>query len=132
MHLVSHNHSIYLRLCREQYNMLKLTKPFVLFHQKKTHEAHDGTFGAHLRDARVHSQLSKHYWWKAMRADIIQWCRACPTCVTCRAGGAVKPPLKPISVSRPFHHVGVDVVHFPKSEVGQLLGIQYHCLPLAD
>ena len=49
--------------------MLKLTKPFVLFHQKKTHEAHDGTFGAHLRDARVHSQLSKHYWWKAMRAD---------------------------------------------------------------
>ena len=29
--------------------------------EKMLHEAHDGAFGAHLRDAKVHSQLSKHY-----------------------------------------------------------------------
>ena len=80
-------------------------------HKKLFHEAHDGAFGAHLRDAKVHSQLSKHYWWKRMRADI-RWCRTCLTCVTHKAGRAVKPPLTPIPVSGPFDHVGVDVVHF--------------------
>ena len=33
-------------------------------------EAYCGKFGAHLRDAKVHGQLSKHYWWPRMRADI--------------------------------------------------------------
>ena len=26
-------------------------------------ESHSGTFGAHLRGAKIHSQLSRHYWW---------------------------------------------------------------------
>ena len=33
-------------------------------------EAYCGKFGAHLRDAEVHGQLSKHYWWPRMRTDI--------------------------------------------------------------
>ena len=82
------------------------------------HGAHDGAFGAHLKDAKVHSELSRHYWWRGMRTDIIQWCRTCLTCVTRRASGGVKPPLTPIPVSGPFDRVGVDVVHFPKSYDG--------------
>ena len=26
-------------------------------------ETHQGVFGGHLKDAKVHSELSKHYWW---------------------------------------------------------------------
>ena len=33
-------------------------------------EAHSGTFGGHLREAKIHSQLSKHYWWPKMRSDV--------------------------------------------------------------
>ena len=38
-------------------------------------EAHSGKFGAHLRDAKVHGELSKHYWWPRMRANISEWCQ---------------------------------------------------------
>ena len=34
-------------------------------------EAHNGTLGGHLRDAKIHGQLAKHYWWLRMRADIL-------------------------------------------------------------
>ena len=33
-------------------------------------EAHSGTFGAHMKDAKIHGKLSKHYWWSRMRSDI--------------------------------------------------------------
>jgi len=88
------------------------------------HEAHDGAFGAHLKDAKVHSELSRHYWWRGMRTDI-QWCRTCLTCVTRRASGSVKPPLTPIPVSGPFDRVGVDVVHFPKSYDGNQYAVVF-------
>ena len=40
-------------------------------------EAHSGAFGAQLRDAKVHGELSKHYWWPKMRSDISKWCQGC-------------------------------------------------------
>ena len=33
-------------------------------------EVHEGVFSGHLRQAKVHSQLSRHYWWPRMRQDI--------------------------------------------------------------
>ena len=27
------------------------------------HEVHDGVFGAHLKDRKIHGELAKHYWW---------------------------------------------------------------------
>ena len=43
-------------------------------------EAHSGKFAGHLRSAKIHSLLSRHYWWKGMRRDIQNWCQACLTC----------------------------------------------------
>ena len=37
-------------------------------------EAHGGTYGGHLRSHKVHSQLSRSYWWPRMRQDIVTWC----------------------------------------------------------
>ena len=34
-------------------------------------EAHGGRLGAHLFDANIFSELSRHYWWPWMRSDII-------------------------------------------------------------
>ncbi len=86
--------------------------------QKLFLEAHAGVFGAHLKDAKVHGELGRHYWWPGMRADIIRWCRGCLTCVTRQAGRCVKPPHTPIPVSGPFDRMGVDVIRFPTSYRG--------------
>ena len=67
-------------------------------------EVHAGTFGGHLRETKIHGQLSKHYWWPRMRADIRS--RACLTCATQHVGRAAKSPLP---VAGPFDCVGVDV-----------------------
>ena len=93
--------------------------------EKLFHETHDGTFGAHLRDAKNHSILGKHYWWPGMRTDILKWCRACLTCATCRTGRAYKPPLTPITVAGPFDRVGVDIIKFPKSAAGNQYAVVF-------
>jgi len=33
-------------------------------------KAHPGKFGGHLREVKMHSQLSRHYWWPTIRQDI--------------------------------------------------------------
>ena len=33
-------------------------------------EAHAGILGGHLKEAKIHSWLSRHYWWLKMIADI--------------------------------------------------------------
>ena len=43
-------------------------------------EAHTGPFGAHLREAKVHGELCKHYWRKTTRTDIHRWCSGCLVC----------------------------------------------------
>lgn len=61
-------------------------------------EAHNGVLGAHLREAKIHGQLAKHYWWPRMCADITTWCRERRTCAAHHVGNVVKPPLTPIPV----------------------------------
>ena len=82
--------------------------------EKLFKDAHGGAYRAHLCEAKLYSQLSKHYWWPKMRSDVENWCRGCLTCATRQPGHAVKPVLTPILVSGPFDRVGVDVIHFPK------------------
>ena len=44
--------------------------------------AHERILGGHLRAAKIHSQLSKHYWWPRMRANIVKWARSCQVCAS--------------------------------------------------
>ena len=82
-------------------------------------ESHSGVLGAHLREVKIHSELSRHYWWPGMRGDIRAWCAACLTCVTRGTSRAHRAPLTPIPVAGPFDRVGVDVIQFPKSRSGK-------------
>ena len=88
-------------------------------------EAHAGTFSGHLREAKVYSQLQKHYWWPHMRADVQKLCRACLPCATRQVGRAFKVPLTPIPVQGPFDCVGVDVIQFPLSFEGNQYAIVF-------
>ena len=94
-------------------------------HQKLFNEAHSGVFGAHLREVKIHSVLSRHYWWPGMRADIVKWSRGCVTCATQSVGRQVKPPLVPIPVAGPFDRVGVDIIQFPRSYKGNQYAIVF-------
>ena len=93
--------------------------------EKLFHETHDGPFSAHLREAKIHSQLSKHFWWPHMRRDISQWCRACLTCASRNIGKVAKPPLTPIPVGGPFDRVGVDVLQLPRTKRGNKYAVVF-------
>ena len=88
-------------------------------------EVHSGTFGGHLREAKIHGQLARQYWWPRMRADIQKWCRACLVCISRSVGRQTKPLLTPIPVSGPFDRVGVDVLKFPKSSQGNQYAVVF-------
>ena len=47
-------------------------------------EAHEGKFGTHLSDVKVHEMLVRHYWWPKMRSYITSRTRSCLTCATRR------------------------------------------------
>ena len=81
-------------------------------------EAHKGVFGGHLREAKIYSQLSKHYWWPGMQSDVSYWCKVCLVWVTRNVGQAIKPTPTPISVGGPFDRVDVDVLQLLRSSRG--------------
>ena len=72
-----------------------------------------------MRGAKILSQLSRHYWWPKIRADIEKWCRGCLVCATRHIGQKVISPLTPIPVGGPFDRVGVNVVQLPKTRSGK-------------
>ena len=88
-------------------------------------EVHEGSFGGHLREAKVHSTLSCHYWWPWMRADLTAWCRSCLKCATLSVGRPVRPPLTPMPVGGPFDRIGVDVLQLPKTQAGNRYAIVF-------
>ena len=88
-------------------------------------DVHKGIFGAHLRGAKIHSQLSRHYWWPTMRADIDSWARACQICASRSVGKPLHPSLVPLPVGGPFDRVGVDVVQLPTSRKGNKYAVVF-------
>ena len=88
-------------------------------------DVHKGIFGAHLRGAKIHSQLSRHYWWPTMRADIDGWARACQICASRSVGKPLHPSLVPLPVGGPFDRVGVDVVQLSTSRKGNKYAVVF-------
>ena len=88
-------------------------------------EALEGPFGGHIHEAKIHSELSRHYWWPGMRAELTHWCHSCLTCATRSVGRPVQPPLTPIPVAGPFDRVGVDVLQLPKTSTGNRYAVVF-------
>ena len=54
-----------------------------------------------------------------MRSDVRRFCRACISCASRKGPGrAVRPPLSPIPVKKPFQRVAVDVLTMPLTSRG--------------
>ena len=88
-------------------------------------EVHQGRLSGHLRDAKIHSQLSKAYWWPNMRQGIHSWCRACEVCASRQVGKPIKPYLTPIPVGGAFDRIGVDIIKFPCSRTGMTYAVVF-------
>ena len=88
-------------------------------------EVHRGPFGGHLSNAKMHGQLSRHYWWPGMRKDIAHWTIGCLTCATRNVGWPVKPLLTPIPVGGPFDWVGLHVLQLPLLREGNQYAVVF-------
>ena len=88
-------------------------------------KVHQWRFSGHLWDAKIHSQLSKAYWWPNMRQDIISWCRACEVCASRQVRKPIKPYLTPIPVADTFDRIGVDIIKFPRSRTGMTYAVVF-------
>ena len=88
-------------------------------------DVHNGIFGAHLRSAKIHSQLAQHYWWPTMRADIDRWAHACRVCASRNIGKPLHPSLAPLPVGGPLDRVGIDVVQLPTSRMGNKYAVVF-------
>ena len=88
-------------------------------------QAHSGVFGSHLSEAKVYSELRRHYWWERMRGDVSKWTRGCLVCATRESSRVTRAPLTPIAVSGPFDRIGVDVIQFPKSRLGNQYAVVF-------
>ena len=88
-------------------------------------EMHAGRFGGHLRDAKIHSQLNRTYWWPNMRGDITKWSRGCEVCASRNVGKPIRPFLTPIPVGGPFDRLGVDIIKFPTSASGKKYAVVF-------
>ena len=79
--------------------------------RKVMEECHGCKFGGHFIGARLYNQLSRHWWWENMHADIFTFCKSCPECATATVGcRPSKPHLSTIPVQRPFQIIGLDLM----------------------
>ena len=87
--------------------------------QKLLTEAHSSVFSGHFSERKIYERLRRQYWWWGMRADVRRFCRGCISCVSRKGPGrAVRPPLHPIPVKKPFHRIAVDVLTMPLTSRG--------------
>ena len=82
-------------------------------------EAHRGVMSGHFSGRRTFSALSRHWWWESMYSDTLKYVENCPECtITTGMGKHHNPPLHPITVSRPFQIVGLDLMELPQTQKG--------------
>ena len=78
---------------------------------------HSGRLGRHFSGNRLYNSLVTHWWWEGMYADAVQYAKSCPECALATGTSrALRPPLNPIPVGKPFQIIGVDVMELPKTE----------------
>jgi len=95
---------------------------------KAMEECHDNPMGGHFGSAKTIEKVQRHYTWKGVRKDVIEYCR---DCLPCRKATAArhKPygllsPLKP--PKRAWEEVTMDFI--PELPASTLSGVTYDSL----
>jgi len=102
-------------------NKLRLVVPKSL-RRKLISEVHDGIMSAHPGISHTCKKISEIAWWPHWRSDIVRYILECDTCTRAKRKQMMNQLPRPVSVpSRPFQHIGVDVVGpFPTSQNGNV------------
>lgn len=94
--------------------------------------AHDHAWSGHLGVTKTYDRILQHFFWPAMKADVVQFCNTCHTCqLVGKPNQAVPPaPLRPIpAVGEPFEHILVDCVGpLPKTRAGNQFLLTIMCV----
>lgn len=57
------------------------------------------------------ARILQHFFWPGLRAEVTNFCRACPQCQLTATRGPSKAPLQPLPVvGVPFERIGMDIV----------------------
>ncbi|EYB94572.1 hypothetical protein Y032_0170g268 [Ancylostoma ceylanicum] len=81
-------------------------------------ESHSGVLGGHFHARKMFRTLRKVVFWPGMYQDLVSWCRSCQQCFLTNRNTENIPPLRPITVSRPFQIVGVDLLEMGLTTCG--------------
>jgi transposase InsO family protein len=100
---------------------LKLVLPKQL-RRKLISEVHDGVMSAHPGIIHTCKRIGEVAWWPYWRSDIIRYILSCEKCQRAKRKKMLNQLPRPVSVSsRPFQHIGVDIVGpFPVSQKGNV------------
>ena len=80
---------------------------------------HGSSFAGHFASDKAMQKADQMCYWPGMRADITDFCNRCLPCQLRRAPvPALRAPLQPMSSTRPFQRVGVDITEMPLSPRG--------------
>ena len=64
-----------------------------------------------------------------MYTDICRYCKSCPVCAISTGGGRPgKPAVTPITVSKPFQIIGVDILELPVTTQGNKYAVVFQDL----
>lgn len=97
---------------RESDLVFQIVVPYV-YRQHVLQVAHDHPWSGHLGIIKTYLRILKHFYWPALKKDVVQFCLSCHICQrTGKPNQVVSPaPLYPIPVFvEPFDHVLMDCV----------------------
>jgi len=77
---------------------------------------HEEPWAGHMGQFKTTERIASSYWWPKMRRDIIKWVKSCAKCQEhSRKKEKKKGKLKPITATRPFELVGMDIIQALKT-----------------
>ena len=89
-------------------------------------ECHEGVISGHFTGEKLYNTLRRRWWWDTMYRDLMEFARNCAKCAVVRGSGRLqRPPLHPISVSRPFQILEVDIMELPLTKSGNRYAIVF-------
>ncbi len=102
------------------------------YRQHVLYLAHDHLLAGHLGVTKTYNRILRHFFWRGLKKDVVQYCRACHSCQLAGKPNQIIPPapLTPIpAIGEPFEHVIVDCVGpLPKTKSGNQFLLTIMCV----
>uniref|UniRef100_A0A673CI67 Gypsy retrotransposon integrase-like protein 1 n=1 Tax=Sphaeramia orbicularis TaxID=375764 RepID=A0A673CI67_9TELE len=71
---------------------------------------HVSAVGGHSGINTTMGKIVQHYWWQAMKADVVEYVSTCPNCQIYKKLRTQAPKLNCVTVNKPLELVGMDLM----------------------